>query len=78
MDDPITLRIVTVTNNIQDYPEHEKDTREFPHLVEYVEDEADTFVVDPDNPTEQVWPAREFFDMVLVTQIIVSKAELRT
>lgn len=51
-------RVVTVTNNLADYPQDEADTKEFPKLVEQVEDEEETFIVDEEG---NFWLASEFF-----------------
>ena len=39
-------RVVKITKNVDEYPECAKDTAEFPHLVRYVSDEMDLFIVD--------------------------------
>ena len=59
-------RVVWVTNNLEMNPECEKANKEFPHLIEYVEDDFDGFVVDEDDD-DAFWPVREFFMMVDVT-----------
>lgn len=51
-------RSVYVTNNLKDYPEYAEDTALYPHLVEYIEDEAAGFIVAENG---DFWPDREFF-----------------
>jgi len=68
-----TYRVVSITNNIPDYPESEADTNEFPHIVKYVDDEQDSFVIDAE--TGQFWPADEFFSMVDVKEFHVKERE---
>ena len=57
------FRVVKITNNPQKYPNCAEDTEEFPHLVSYVEDEMDVFVVNASDKDE-FYPADEFFYMV--------------
>lgn len=51
-------RVLRITNNVEEYPEN--DNEEFPHIVRYVEDEFDLFIVDE---TGHFYPARDFFYM---------------
>lgn len=70
----IKFRVVTITNNLEEYPQYRDDTEEFPEMVFYVvEDEVDTFVVDTRNG--DFWPAREFFNMVTISYFIIDSAE---
>lgn len=55
----ITYRIVSITNNPEDYPECRDDSKEFSHLIDELEDEMDTFVVNEE--TGEFWPHGEFF-----------------
>lgn len=55
--------VVKITKNLEGYPECKEDTEKYPHLVKYVGDEMDIFIVKADDP-EQFWPAGEFFYMV--------------
>jgi hypothetical protein len=43
------LLVVTVTNNPEEYPEHAEASKKYPDLVEYVEDEIETFIYDPED-----------------------------
>lgn len=69
------LRVVIITNNLAEYPQHKDDTNEFPHLVEYVEDEEEIFIADPLNPDE-FWTARDFFYCVNVREFLVDAQQL--
>lgn len=57
----MNFRVVRITNNIEDYQDCEEDTKEFPELVKYVEDEMNTFIIEED--TEEFYKAEEFFFM---------------
>lgn len=57
------FRLVKITKNVERYPECAQDTEEFPHLVDRVSDEMDSFVVMVGKETEKFWPAGEFFLM---------------
>ena len=46
----IKFRVVTVTSNLEEYPQHREDTKEFPYLVDSRE-ATETFVVDEDGAT---------------------------
>jgi hypothetical protein len=70
----IELQIVTITTDPAKYPEYADDTVKHPDLVSYVEDEVETFVVDPRDGG--FWGANEFFDCNPVTRILVDPAEL--
>ncbi len=59
-----TFRVLVVTNDLEAYPRYKRDTIDFPELLEYVEDEIETFVFC--NETEDFWKAGEFFDMVSI------------
>lgn len=63
------LRVVHITKVPEAYPECRKDTADFPNLVQYVEDETDTFIVD--EVTGAFWPASEFFFMNRLKEIAV-------
>jgi hypothetical protein len=66
------LRVVTVTNNLEEYPWNREDTEEFPYLVDYVEDEIGLFVVDEDGG---FWEASEFFHCTNITHFIIDSSE---
>lgn len=68
------LRVVTVTNNPDDYPDFAEASIEFPELVKRIEDEFAILVVDSE--TGEFWPAAEFFHMCAVTAFLVNPAEL--
>lgn len=70
------LRVVQIAkpNVLTEYPECADDTTEFPHLIPYVEDDMEIFVIDPAKPT-QFWPAKEFFFMVDVKRFMVDAEE---
>lgn len=53
------FRVLRITNNIEDYPDCEKDTLEFPDLVEHVSDEMDIFIFNLE--TGNFWKAGDFF-----------------
>jgi len=52
-------RVVSITTEIEHYPESVKDTMDFPHLVKHVFDEQTLFVVRLG--TDDFWHADEFF-----------------
>jgi len=66
------LRVVTVTNNLDRNPHHWDDTEEFMYLIDEVEDEVETFVVDEDGG---FWKASEFFHCTNITNFIVDSSE---
>lgn len=71
------LIIVSITNDVEAYPDDTEDNARFPHLVSYVEEgDGAQFVVDPDDPLNVFWPASEFFAMVPVTKFLVDSEEL--
>ena len=60
------LHIVTPDAE-KEYPaKYREDTKEFPHLIEVIEDEADIFVMDMDR--SEWYPAKEFFHMVSISE----------
>jgi hypothetical protein len=69
------FRVVTVTNNLTDYPEYREDTEQFRYLVTYVEDDFETFVVDT-REKGGFWTANEFFACVDIKCFIVDSSEL--
>jgi len=69
----ITFRVVTVTNNLEQYPQHVYDNDEFPHLIDYVEDEVETFVVDENDGG--FWKSSEFFQCTNVTHFLIDSSE---
>jgi len=67
------LRVVTVTNNVEAYPQHCEDSEEFPYLVDdLVEDQVEHFIVDEDGG---FWNARDFFYCTNITHFIVDSSE---
>lgn len=58
-------RVLWISNNLEDYPECTKDTKEFSHLVSDVEDEMDIFIVN--TKTGGFHKASEFFHQVDIT-----------
>jgi len=68
------LRVVQVTNNLETNPDCLADTKEFPNLVSYVEDECAMFVVDTTDG--RFWPVNEFFHMVNVMEFLVDSVQL--
>jgi len=69
----ITFRIVTVTNNLESYPQHWEDTREFPDLVEELDNDIETFVIDPRDGGW--WVASEFFGCTNISHFVVDSGE---
>ena len=69
----IKFRVVTVTNDLEAYPQYREDTDEFPYLADrLVEDEIETFVVDEDGG---YWEAKDFFSGTNITYFIVDSSE---
>lgn len=62
------LLVVTVTKDVEKYPEFAEDTLKNPSLVGYIEDEVESFVVDPEGG---FWTAAEFFDCTNVSSFYV-------
>ena len=60
----MAYRVVTISNNLQKYPQFVEDSADFPQLVEYVEDECAVFVVDLSDG--DFYPASEFFMMATI------------
>jgi len=60
-------RVLRISNNLKDYPKCESDTKEFPQLVEYVEDEQETFIIDENNT---FWKSDDFFHMIDLKEFI--------
>ena len=58
----MNYRVVSITNNVGEYPESAKDTENFPHLVQHLEDEHELFVVRLG--TDDFWCADDFLQMV--------------
>lgn len=69
----IQFRVVTITNDLEEYPQYRADTEEFLELVQWIEDEIEVLVIDPRDGG--FWPAREFFEMVRVKHFIVDSSE---
>jgi hypothetical protein len=68
------LRLVTVTNNLDRYPQHHEDSEDYPWLVNQIEGEVETFVFDEEDGG--YWTLREFFDCTNVTHFIVDSTEV--
>jgi len=58
------FRVLSITNNPENYPESISDSVEFPDLVEEVEDEQELFIYHQESG--QFYPAGDFFRMVNV------------
>ncbi len=72
----IKFRVVTVTTNLEDFPQHREDSEEFPYLVGcLVEDEVGHFVVDEDGG---FWEVRDFFHCTSITHFVVDSSERPT
>ena len=59
-----SFKTLSISNNIKDYPESEKDTIEHPELLEYVDDEQEGFVYC--NETGDFWTFSDFFHCVKI------------
>ncbi len=70
----IEFRVITITNDLDKFPQFREDTEEFPDLVKEMEHYVETLVVDPRDG--RYWPASDFFDDTGVTRIIVDAAEV--
>lgn len=68
----IKFRIVNVTTDLDEYPQYREDTEEFAHLIVYVEDDFETFIVDEDGG---FWEAKDFFYCTNITHFIVDSTE---
>ena len=55
------FKVVKITNDIEEYPDCEEDTKNHPDLIEDVEDEMEIFVIDIN--TDTVYRAADFFYM---------------
>lgn len=63
----MNYRVVSVsrTGDSVDFPDND----EFPHLIKYVSDEEELFIVNEN--TGDYWPADEFFMMVTIKRFVV-------
>jgi len=61
------FRILHISNNLDEYPHCVKDSDEFPHVVDWVKDEYEMFVLDVDGGS--IFPAADFFYMFDVDEI---------
>jgi len=60
----MNYRVVTITNNLEDYPGCKDDNEEFPEMIDYVSDETDLFIIEVHDDGTYTWyPADEFFYM---------------
>ena len=67
------FRVICITTDVEEYPEYAADTEEFPHLLDRVEDDFVTLVLDSEGND---CPASEFFNMVDVkkfTAVVANK-----
>lgn len=71
---PIPLRIVTVTNDIETYPEFAKETLEFPNLVDYVEDDIEIFIVGEDE--NDFWCHHDFFLLGDIKRFVITEGNI--
>ena len=69
---PIQLQVVTVTNNLEEYPHLTYDTRRFPHLVAYIGDEVETFIVGEDG----FWRHQDFFLLGDIKRFTVTEGHI--
>ena len=69
----IQFRVVTVTNNLEAHPQYREDTREFPRLVQHIEDAVEVFVVDMRDGG--FWVASDFFYGTNITHFVVDSLE---
>jgi len=67
-------RVVTVTNDVSEYPQYTDDSLEFPDLVDHIEDELETFVISSDG---DYCNARDFFNMTDVKKFTVADRTLK-
>jgi len=63
--------LVVQVSKVEDHGFNE----EFSHLINYVEDDSDVFIVDA-NDHSQFWPASEFFFMTAVEQFTITKGSV--
>ena len=66
-------RVVAITNNLNACADNangpwdwEGDTKEFPELIDYVEDEAVLLVIGPEKG--QVWTVEDFFNCIPIKE----------
>ena len=70
----IEFRVVTITNDLDKFPQYQEDTEEFPEFVEILKHHVETYVVDPRDGCG--WEASEFFDRTGVTRVVVDAEEV--
>ena len=58
-------RVLNISNNIISNPECCEDSKEFPEIVEFVEDECELFIGDENR---SFWLASEFFMMTNISE----------
>ncbi len=68
-NDPIPLRVVTVTNNLIEYPQYKEESYEFPHLVHEIGDEVETFIIGDDD----YWRTRDFFLLGGIKHFVITE-----
>ena len=69
----IQFQVITITNDIERYPQFREDSEEFCHLIEFIDDEVETFIVDERD--DGFWTADEFFDCTRITTFVVDSME---
>ena len=69
MVDGTIYKVVSVTKDIASYPECASDTKQYPQLVRYVEDDMDIFVVHEEDGT--FFKASDFFQSTSVRRFRV-------
>lgn len=57
------FKVISITSDLEAYPEYTANTLEHPDLVPYVEDDYEVFIVNVDKPTNW-YRASEFFQCV--------------
>jgi len=60
----MNFRVLKISTNVDEYPYCKEDSEEFPDLMEYVEDEMETFIYCLED--DCWWIAHEFFSMVRI------------
>ena len=70
----IEFRVITITSDLDNFPQYQEDTEEFPELIETMTHYVETLVVDPRDCG--CWKASEFFDATDITRVVVDVAEV--
>lgn len=61
-------KVITVTNNLENYPKYAENNKNYPQLIKYIKDECTTFIVSTTDP-DDFYPANEFFMMKKILEI---------